>query len=121
MAAEQIGWLGGTAEKQEKTWAARMTEAGKPLPMVAIEAGQYLMDMMMDMRPVQSNGWGHSAKPDAEIRSYAAGLGIDLLPWEFLTLRRMCRSYLDGMNSAKDRLSIPPMRRQLTNNEDHHA
>lgn len=66
---------------------------------------------MLDMRPLQSNGWGVSVKADADILAYLSGAGLDLEPWEFLTLRRMCLAYSEGQHSGKDRFGIPPMRR----------
>lgn len=79
--------------------------------MVELEFGQYLLDMMLDMGPVNSAGFGIEARPDGAIRDYAAGCGIDLEPWEFRALRRMCRGFMAGLKSGKHPLGKPPMER----------
>lgn len=112
VAAEQIGWLNSTAEGQEDCRGLRFLDAGRSLPMVAIEAGQYLLDNMQDMGPIVSNGFDMVTRPDGGILDYHKGCGIDLAPWEFKALRRMCSAYLDGLNSGKDKFSIPPMDRE---------
>ena len=67
---------------------------------------------MLDMGPLESNGWGMTAKPDGAILDYMRGTGITTEPWEFRALRQMCRAYRDGNSAGKDPLCIPPIDRR---------
>ena len=80
--------------------------------MVEIEHGQYLLDMMRRMGPTVSNGFGTAPRPDAEILAYAQGIGVTLEPFEFHTLRDMCRAYIGGLRSAEDKFSKAPIDRE---------
>lgn len=80
--------------------------------MVEINEGQYLLDGMMDMGPVVSSGFGIAARTDGAIIDYHRGCGIDLEPWEFKAVRKMCQAYLSGLQSGANALSIAPMERE---------
>jgi len=79
--------------------------------MVQLTKGQYLIDYMMEMGPIISNGFGLIPRPDGAILDFFRGVGISLLPWEFMTLRRLCRAYAAEYADAKDKFSISPMDR----------
>lgn len=64
------------------------------------------------MGPVISVGGDVAVRTDSGILDYHRGCGIDLLPWEFKALRRMCQAYLSGARSGRDKFSIAPMDRE---------
>lgn len=79
--------------------------------MPEIDAGEYLIEIMREMGPFQSNGMGLVVTPWAEMKAFAAAMRVDLEPWEFTLLRRMCAAYLSGYQTGREPLSIPPMER----------
>ena len=85
--------------------------AKAPLPLVEIEAGQYLIDILHQLGPVRSNGMGLSVPDWSEIVAFATANGLPLDPWEYRLIRTMSKAYLAGFNSGREALSIPPMKR----------
>lgn len=86
-------------------------DANVPLPLVEIDAGQYLIDIVHQLGPVRSNGMGLSVPDWSEIVAFSTANGLHLAPWEYRLIRSMCKAYLSGFNSGKEALSIPPMER----------
>lgn len=81
--------------------------------MVELDAEEYLLNLVQELGPVRSNGMGLTAPDWTEITAFAASHGLDLLPWEFRAIRRMCLAYISGLKTGVEPLSIPPMERGL--------
>lgn len=106
-----MGWLSSLAEGHQKTWGERILENGNPLPVVELEAGEYLLFHVQQMGPIDNNGWNMRPKPDHEILAYFQGVQIPLAAWEFNLVRKMCRAFAEGIRTGQDRFSIMPMQR----------
>jgi hypothetical protein len=86
--------------------------------MVELEAGEYLLNAVQELGPVRSNGMGLTAPDWTEITAFASSHGLDLIPWEFRAIRRMCIAYISGLRTGVEALSIPPMERGLENADE---
>lgn len=108
-----MGWLASTPEKDKDTRSRgeRYLDAGLPPPLVEIEAGDYLIEAMRELGPVRSNGMSLTIPHWQELEAFARSNGLDLRPWEFRAIRKLCAAYLSGFNSGKEALSIPPIER----------
>lgn len=82
-----------------------------PLPLPEIEAGEYLIEAMIELEPIRSNGVGLVVPDWQEILAFKDANELPLVAWENRLIRKMCKVYLSGFNSGKEALSIPPMER----------
>jgi len=81
------------------------------LPLVPLEAGSYVLDIMQELGPIRSAGMGLMVPDWEEIAAFASAFRLPLEPWEFRLLRRMCSAYLREFNAGKEPLSMPPIER----------
>lgn len=82
-----------------------------PLPLVELEAGDYLLDLLQQLGPIRSGGMGLTTPDWQEVVAFASASSLDLEPWEYRLIRRMCAGYLREFNAGKEPLSIPPIER----------
>lgn len=82
-----------------------------PLPLVELNAGDYLLDALEELGPIRSTGMGLTTPDWQEMVAFAAANGAVFAPWEYRALKKMASAYLSGFNSGKDPLSIPPIER----------
>ena len=86
--------------------------AGAPLPLVELEAGEYLLDTVQQLGPIRSTGMGLTIPDWQEMTAFAAASGLHLAPWEYRLVRKMCAGYLREFNAGKEPLSMPPIERE---------
>ena len=80
--------------------------------MVPLEHGQYLIDIMVELRPTRQDGMGGVHCVDwSELRAFGKVTGLLTEPWEYRVLMKMCKAYLNGWYEGKEVLSISPMER----------
>lgn len=75
--------------------------------MVDLDAGEYLLNALLQIGPVVNNGMGLVAQPWTEIRAFC---GDSFEEWEAVAIRRMSEAYLRGLNLTSP-LAIMPMER----------
>lgn len=87
--------------------------AKMPAPQVDIEAGAYLVEMLMEVGPVKGAPMGGVIALDwADLQAYASGYPCEITHDERLTLVRMSQAYVSGFHTGADPLSIAPIDRQ---------
>lgn len=106
-----MGWLAATVKNEDRSRGQRYIDAGVPLPLVEIEAGAYLLDIMQQLGPIRSVGMGLMVPDWQEITAFASAFRLPLEAWEFRLLRRMCTGYLREFSAGKEPLSMPPIER----------
>ena len=107
-----MGWLASTITNEKQTRGQRYIAAGVPMPIVELEAGEYLLDMVQQLGPIRSTGMGLTIPDWQEVIAFASASGLDLEPWEYRLIRKMCSGYLREFNAGKEPLSIPPIERE---------
>lgn len=90
----------------ERMQADRKDSTFQP-PMPEVDAA-YLVGYLFDAGPTLAGAMGPVQLPCSELLAWQAGAGIDLSPWEFGTLRRLSRDYLDESNHATSAARPPP-------------
>jgi hypothetical protein len=109
-----LGWLAATIQNEDRSRGQRYLDAGVSLPLVEIEAGDYLLDIMQQLGPIRSLGMGLMVPDWQEIAAFAEAFRLRLEPWEFRLIRRMCSAYLREFDAGKEPLSMPPIEREIT-------
>lgn len=106
-----MGWLASTITNEKQTRGQRYIAAGVPMPLVELDAGEYILDMVQQLGPIRSAGMGLTIPDWQEVVAFASASSLDLEPWEYRLIRRMCAGYLREFNAGKEPLSIPPIER----------
>jgi hypothetical protein len=96
-----MGWLNATIEmkgdKSKRPTESRLMRhnaAKTPAPFVELDAGEYLLNLLMEAGPIKSLTMA------------------DLEPWEATILRKMSEAFVTGMNEGASPFSIPPADRE---------
>ena len=85
---------------------------GQPVPWPQIDAGQYMIDALMDAGPTKPAPMGGDVPLDwLDISAFMGATGDITEPWEAKTLKRMSAAYWQGREEGKDVFSIAPMER----------
>lgn len=82
------------------------------LPLVELEAGDYLLDLLQQLGPIRSAGMGLTTPDWQEVVAFASASCLELEPWEYRLIRRMCAGYLREFNAGREPLSMPPIERR---------
>lgn len=78
-----------------------------------VDAGDYLIDMLMEAGPAKSSQLGGVEPLDwRDLESYVNLTKKDLEDWESITLIRMSQAYCRGLSEGSDPFSIPPDERK---------
>jgi hypothetical protein len=84
-----------------------------PAPLVTLDAGEYLLDALMDAGPTKSAPMGGVQSLDwVDLAAYASLAMPDLEPWEASLLNKMSAAFVAGMNEGTSPFSIPPADRE---------
>ncbi len=73
-----------------------------------VDAGQYLIDWLMEIGPTLPAGMGSGVLTFSEIATWQQLVGLELQPWEVRALRRLSEDYLAESNAATDPRRPPP-------------
>lgn len=55
----------------------------------------------IDVGLAQPGGMGPAPVSASELTAWAAGMGVDLAPWEFATVRAMSAAYIAGTSAKR--------------------
>jgi hypothetical protein len=73
-----------------------------------VECGQYLLDILYEIGPVSSNGFGAAPVSELELLCWQLNRGVRLSPWECETVMRLSREYASMTHQARDPYCPPP-------------
>lgn len=76
--------------------------------MPPIEFGGHLVEILFDIGPATSTGFGPAPISEAELAAWQFNRGIRLRPWECETIRRLSREYVRMMHLAEKQGMPPP-------------
>ena len=86
-----------------------MKRIGREIPVVEVEAGRYLLDILFRVGPGWASGMGgETPLPWSELLAYAQATGAISEPWEFEALSAMSRAYVAARADGGSVLSIAP-------------
>ena len=86
-----------------------------PPPFVELDAGEYLVKILMEAGPVKSAPMGGVQALDwVDIAAYASLAMDEFDPWEATLVREMSAAFVAGMNEGTSPFSIPPNERKST-------
>lgn len=91
---------------------SRMQEARRadlPDHLPELDEGAYLVEAMMKLGPIRSDGMGPRSADWPEIEAFARATGRISEPWECETLFDMCQGYTQEVERGKNPLSIAPV------------
>jgi hypothetical protein len=111
-----MGWLNATIEmkgdkskRPTENRLMRHNAAKTPAPFVELDAGEYLLNLLMEAGPIKSQPMGGFQALDwVDFAAYASLTMADLEPWEATILRKMSEAFVTGMNEGASPFSIPP-------------
>ena len=79
-----------------------------------VEAGSYLLSMLMEAGPVKSAPMGGAMALDwVDIAAYLVGYPVEVEHSERVLLHRMSQSYAVGLQEGANPFSIPPVEREM--------
>jgi hypothetical protein len=115
-----MGWLNAIIEiKGEKTERPRESRlirhnlSKTPAPFVDLDAGEYLLNVLMEAGAIKSAAMGGFLALDwVDLAAYASLTMADIEPWEAKLLRKMSEAFVSGMNEGTSPFSIPPADRK---------
>jgi len=93
---------------------SRMAEAQRanlPLHLPELDEGAYLVEAMLVLGPIRSDGMGTRPADWSEIAAFAQATGRVSEHWESEALHAMCGGYADELRRGENPLSIPPTSR----------
>lgn len=94
--AAQDGFLSCAEKGAEKPRCKALADAGLPIPLPEIDADQYLIEAAEAVGWCQFGSAGLVPLTAQELSAWCAGTGEALTQWEFATLLRMSRAYVNG-------------------------
>jgi hypothetical protein len=115
-----MGWLNAIIElkndKSERPKESRLMRYNKsktPAPLVALEAGEYLLGILMEAGPIKSQPMGGVvALHWGDLRDYDHFLVDRMEHWEAKLLIQMSEAFVTGMNEGASPFSIAPADRE---------
>lgn len=63
---------------------------------------QYLLEIFLEVGPVQSTGFGVEAVTEERLRAWQDNRHIELPPWEITMVRRLSKDYIKASALAED-------------------
>jgi hypothetical protein len=72
------------------------------LQMPELDGADYLVSYLTEIGPAVSNGFGPSVVSWSDIDCWMTRTGLDLSPWEVLTLRDLSKVYVSELSQASD-------------------
>jgi len=83
-----------------------------PAPFVELEAGNYLLEMLMEAGPFGSGDMGNRALTWPDITAYLTGYPCEVEHYERALLIKMSAAFVAGMDEGTSPFSIPPADRK---------
>lgn len=105
----QVAWL-NTAPKSsgkvsdrhdEPTRLERLQKAGER-PLLPPNPAPYLTEWLFDVGPSGSNGMGETPIDYRDLVAWQDITGVELMPWEATTIRRLSRDFVAERHRAKE-------------------
>lgn len=103
--------MASTIKNESVSRGQRFIDAGRVLPLVELDGGDYLLDLMQQLGPIRSTGMGLTTPDWQELAAFAGASRLALAPWESRLIKGMCAAYLREYNAGKEPLSMPPIER----------
>lgn len=120
LAAKQIGWLNASIEHKNDTTGTtkppRMASYSEenPPPFIELDAGGYLLEMLMEAGPIKQAPMGGACALDwADLTAYLAAYPVEVEHDERLLIIQMSSAFVTGMHEGKNPFSIPPGEREI--------
>ena len=107
-----MGWLASTIKNESVSRGQRFIDADRPLPLIELGGGDYLLDLMQQLGPIRSTGMGLTTPDWQELAAFARASGLALAPWENRLIKQMCGAYLREFNAGREPLCMPPIERE---------
>jgi hypothetical protein len=115
-----MGWLNAIIElkgdKSERPRESRLMQYNAretPAPFVELDAGEYLLNTLMEVGAIKSAAMGGFLALDwVDLAAYASLTMADIEPWEAKLLRKMSEAFVSGLNEGASPFSIPPADRK---------
>jgi len=93
----------------------RHTANSTPAPFVELDAGEYLLNILIEAGPIKSGPMGGFQSLDwVDIAAYASLTMDTIEPWEASLIKKMSDAFVTGMNEGTSPFSIPPDQRKKT-------
>jgi hypothetical protein len=77
-------------------------------PLLPVNPAPYLTEWLFDLGPSSASSMGEAPVGYQDMAAWQAIIGVELLPWEARTLRRLSGEYLVGRHAAEDQACPPP-------------
>jgi hypothetical protein len=85
-----------------------------PPPFIELDAGGYLLEMLMEAGPIKQVPMGGACALDwVDIAAYLAAYPVDVDHDERALLIKMSAAFVTGMHEGKNPFSIPPNEREI--------
>jgi hypothetical protein len=100
------------AERPKESRLMRHHATKTPAPFVKLEAGEYLLGILMEVGPIKSAPMGGAVALDwGDLRDYDYFSMVKLEEDEARLLIQMSAAFVKGMNEGVSPFSIPPVDR----------
>ena len=73
-----------------------------------IDGGEYLINLLHEVGPVGSNGYGMEGLKWSEIQSWLALTGLFLCPWEIILIKELSDVFASEFNKSNGKECAPP-------------
>lgn len=73
-----------------------------------IEGAEYIVELLHEVGPVGSNGYGVEGLKWTEIQSWLALTGLFLCPWEILLIKQLSDDFASEYNKSNGKVTPPP-------------
>lgn len=87
--------------------------SGAEPPLPPISDGYHLIEHLMEVGPVASNGMGIVPVSYSELQAWRSGCGHHLDAWEFRLLRDLSAAYCSELQDAESPTAPPPWAPEL--------
>jgi hypothetical protein len=104
---------GDTSKRPKESRLMRHHASNTPAPFVELDAGGYLLEILMEAGPIKSQPMdGFAAISWGDLRDYDHFLSNGIEQWEAKILIQMSGAFVTGMNEGASPFSIPPADRE---------
>lgn len=111
-----MAWLsavpeGGKDKRSRYEQIRSVDENSIDLELPDVDPAEYLVALLHEVGPVESNGYGPTTLSWKELDSWIERTALDLTPWEILMIRKMSEAYAAEHSKASKRDALPPYKR----------
>ena len=101
-------WRVKRAKQDEKPVSRMKALNGADPPLPPLTDGYHLIEHLMEVGPVASNGMGIVPVSYSELQAWRSGCGHHLDAWEFSLLRDLSVAYCSELQDAESPTAPPP-------------